>query len=67
MTRAECYLFIDTLLRSIYKLVLVENEEESAQISSSQLVRIHDNSLNELLNVIFDSNNEEINHVTFIE
>jgi hypothetical protein len=68
MTRAECYLFIDTLLRSVYKVVLVENEEESAQISTkSQLVRIHDSSLNEMLNMIFESDSEEINHVTLIE
>ena len=67
MTREECYLFIDTLLRSIFKVVLVENEEENGEKKSLQIVRIHDDSLNELLNMIFDINTEEINHVTLLE
>ena len=67
ITRDEMYLLIDCLLRSIHKVVIIDDIDEIAEKTKKQLVRLHDTSLNEILNLIFDNNVNEIDHVNLVK
>ena len=60
ITRSEVGLFIDSFFRSVHNIIRLDEKDEIYQKTKDHLIKLNENDLDEILNKIFQGDEEDI-------
>ena len=60
ITRSEVGLFIDSFFRSVHNIIKLDEKDEIYQKTKDHLIKLNENDLDEILNKIFQGDEEDI-------
>jgi hypothetical protein len=60
ITRSEVGLFIDSFFRSVHNIIRLDEKDEIYQKTKDHLIKLNENDLEEILNKIFQGDEEDI-------